>query len=231
MRIAGLLPPEGRLKCTPQYAIDNTESMQAHLIQYGWRVQRQASRVARIRPTLDLAPIVLGPTPPARRAARARGAPSERPPSAQRVHGDVWTDHRTDRSAVLQGRTDSFNDLGEGIQQPLVMTCAIEGLATASGPRGSSGDDRFFFIGPSGDTRPLRPSPDLSSPVGSPARTCNPGGWLRVLAKLATICPASAPRRTGNQRELIRPAGDNYRWSDGLSLATPQVAETSESNS
>jgi hypothetical protein len=41
-----------------------------------------------------------------------------------------------DRSAVLQGRTDSFNDLGEGIQQPLVMTCAIEGLATASGSAG-----------------------------------------------------------------------------------------------
>src|SRR6266508_2241416 len=45
------------------------------------------------------------------------------------------------------------------------------------------------------------------------------------------ICPASAPRRTGKLREVIRALGYKKHWSDPLSSTSPQVAETRETDS
>jgi hypothetical protein len=65
------------------------------------------------------------------------------------VNGAIRVAGRSDEFTVssrsITGRTihlsckapmDSFNDLGEGIRQTLLGTCAIEGLATASGTAG-----------------------------------------------------------------------------------------------
>jgi len=49
--------------------------------------------------------------------------------------------------------------------------------------------------------------------------------------KMVTICPASAPRRTGKPWELIRRIELQKRWSDVESRFSPQVAETQATDS
>jgi len=52
-----------------------------------------------------------------------------------------------------------------------------------------------------------------------------------VLTEMATICPASAPRRTGKRPELVRSVEEKKRWSDALMQPARKVTGASESNS
>jgi hypothetical protein len=73
--------------------------------------------------------------------------------------------------------------------------------------------------------------PDPDRAVTSPFDDALDMAVIVFLSELAPMCPASAPRRTGKQPELVRSVGEEKRWSDVVRSLATQVGEAAESNS
>src|SRR6266545_238465 len=117
-----------------------------------------------------------------------------------------------DAQAHASGRSDRSRCASSSLAADELDRGALEGGQAAIWQQCTAGRER----GPM--RRPMLVSPGPR----------DHGRVARSQLQMATLCPASAPRRTGKRPEVIRVVKHKKCWSDALSRSTPQVAGTPE---